>query len=476
MSELNKNNDQWGLPNHKPDPKLWDKISDQLDKGFLYENLSDLTRDLPEYSPDPKLWGRIDKELSKFSYNYFISHYKYYISSLIIILIALIVVFTGIFKQDKQPPILLNDDKEIQMVTPDQPLMDKSDINKFDKSSLIEEKNGNTFNTAKKGTKEFADINIELGKEQQDLSKLVDLTEVQLSSNSEIPDLKIASSYFDQVKFSLQPLKKISVSGFAATNSQNSGSILERNNFGKTSERKTKNDFPFERFYFGIHFSPEIIFKKTLNKNPTAWHVDFNAGYNISKWFVETGIGFSSLTCSEKYIYNYLQNDLIYKYTKVDSIIYTFDSIGMQLGKEFITSEVESYDSVEYQNAAQSNKKSSYIQIPLMFGYKMDLRKTTLFFKSGILLSILQKEENKGFDINESGIRVLNVYNQTPCSISTNWQLVLGIGIAYKVHRKINIVFEPQFRYYLNSYYNDSDGKTNKPYSLNFRAGIIYNF
>ncbi len=476
MSELNKNNNHWGLPNHKPDPKLWDKISDQMDKGFLYENLSDLTRDLPEHSPDPKLWGRINKELSKFSYVYFISRYKYYISSFIIILIAIILVFTGIFKPDKPPAILLSDEREIKTVTPDQSLMDKSDINKFDKSSVIEENNGNTFNTAKKGTKEFTNIKIELDEEQQNLSKLVDPTEIQQNRNSEISDLKITSSYYDQVKFSLQPLKKISVSGFTATNSQNSGSILERNNFGKTSERKTKNDFPFERFYFGIHFSPEIIFRKTLNINPIAWHLDFNAGYNISKWFVETGIGFSSLTCSEKYIYNYLQNDLIYKYTKVDSIIYTFDTIGMQLGKEFITSEVELYDSVEYQDAAQSSKKISYIQIPLMFGFKMDLRKTTLFFKSGILLSILQKAENKGFDINESGIRVLNMHNQTPCSISTNWQLIFGIGIAYKVHRKINIVFEPQFRYYLNSYYIDSGGKTKKPYSINLRAGIIYNF
>jgi len=111
-----------------------------------------------------------------------------------------------------------------------------------------------------------------------------------------------------------------------------------------------------------------------------------------------------------------------------------------------------------------------------MAGYNFEKKKFNLFLKSGLLLSILQNEKDNGFEVNESGIRVIDVQNQTPCSISTNWQLIIGAGIAYRLKRKISLSMEPQFRYYLNTEYQSGDGKIKKPYSFTIRAGILYNF
>jgi hypothetical protein len=78
--------------------------------------------------------------------------------------------------------------------------------------------------------------------------------------------------------------------------------------------------------------------------------------------------------------------------------------------------------------------------------------------------------------INGNEIRIVNVDRLSPDRVSTNWQMIISAGMGIRVTRSIYFTFEPQYRYYLNSYYSQQMKNYKKPYSIGIRAGLLLNF
>lgn len=58
---------------------------------------------------------------------------------------------------------------------------------------------------------------------------------------------------------------------------------------------------------------------------------------------------------------------------------------------------------------------------------------------------------------------------------TVNYSGNAGLGMIYHVGKKLNLLFEPRFRYFLNSV-NDASLPTTRPYSLAFYTGLSYTF
>ncbi|MBN2174059.1 MAG: outer membrane beta-barrel protein [Bacteroidales bacterium] len=475
MSDLNQHINPWDLPEHQPNEGNWEQISARMDHELPGGNLNQLVDDLPRHHPPSEVWSGIEQEIGRFSIAYFLKSRKIYILGFLGLIVASFFIYNEIdFNKGKQS---LTD----QMGTkPEFKIQNEENTTGDDKTPDFEVKNSVTQKAAIIDNNEFEE---ELESEPTVQEKIVDENRVGVGSNESTtiqivqsqskieyntPRIEFNSNLFENVTFLIVGLNP---------NNQDSKNILPRKEYYNRSFPFPIRKNSFDRFYFGFQLSPEFYVRENSGKAPFVAHVDVQMGYKSqSGWFVETGIGYAGYSCDEKYIYNFLQNELQYKYTKVDSIVYFFDSTNMQLHKDFVTSNVEIYDSIEYQGSMQSGKISSFLQLPLMAGYKLNMGKKYLFFKSGILLSVLMNERSDGFELNESGVRVINVMNQDNCSLSTNWQLVLGAGMGYRLGKKWSLAIEPQFRYYINSPYSGSDGKLKRPYGLNLRFGVYYNF
>ena len=70
--------------------------------------------------------------------------------------------------------------------------------------------------------------------------------------------------------------------------------------------------------------------------------------------------------------------------------------------------------------------------------------------------------------------RIVNVDKQVLSRINLNWQLMLSAGIGYSLTDRIAVHIEPTFSLYMSPEYENVKISTQNPYSIGFRAGIIY--
>lgn len=110
------------------------------------------------------------------------------------------------------------------------------------------------------------------------------------------------------------------------------------------------------------------------------------------------------------------------------------------------------------------------MEIPFQLKYKLIDRKMDFNFLSGFSTNILLGNNlflNEGSSKRSIGeIEAVNHIN-----LSGD----MGVGIEYAINKKLQLLFEPQFKYYLNSI-NKDNLISNRPYTLGFYTGMSYTF
>ncbi|MCF8378077.1 MAG: hypothetical protein K9H49_00790 [Bacteroidales bacterium] len=110
------------------------------------------------------------------------------------------------------------------------------------------------------------------------------------------------------------------------------------------------------------------------------------------------------------------------------------------------------------------------MEIPFHMKYKIIDRKLDFNVLSGLSTNIMVGNNlfvNEGSD--KTSIGEIESVNKI------NYSGDFGFGLEYEINKKLQLLFEPQFKYYLNSI-NKDNLVANRPYSMGFYTGLSYIF
>jgi hypothetical protein len=198
--------------------------------------------------------------------------------------------------------------------------------------------------------------------------------------------------------------------------------------------------------------------------------------YNTPKHLIQGGIEIS---------YFYDLCDYMVRMATWDSVGYINDVAGFVIDPEnpgniiFETNEVGVWDSISHRSHQQTRNNYTYLQFPVMFGYKaMDYGIFSAYIKAGPNFSLLLNKQEPGLDFYYPGATINAIENYSMPRVKANVQLLVSLGLQIQASEKLGILAEPVYRRYLNTVYdiNNNNEKLKNPYSIGFRAGVYYTF
>jgi hypothetical protein len=220
----------------------------------------------------------------------------------------------------------------------------------------------------------------------------------------------------------------------------------------------------------GVYASRDIIYYgKGHHKQSRAAGLSFSTFKG--PWEFETGVAFNISDDNGKFDVNFSSFDSIGYYNKVVS----FSPDPQIPGRVIFNTVMEGvYDSVGHNIEAQTVNRYSYLQIPLMAGYRIYAdRLFTISLKAGPVFSVLLASDEPPVTFSREGAILQSIDNQTPVRASTNWQIAAALGAGMHISRCLTLQFEPTYRSYLRPVYQHH---RSSPYSIGLKAGLLYRF
>ncbi|MBE0640449.1 MAG: hypothetical protein IH599_00335, partial [Bacteroidales bacterium] len=221
----------------------------------------------------------------------------------------------------------------------------------------------------------------------------------------------------------------------------------------------------------GLFYIPEIYHSEDLHAERTLYGFDGMMRYTWYNYTLEFGLGVSRVRNENLYTVDY--NAYLGTYKDLDSIAFQVDTINQTIVPLYFFNEVKVYDSTTSQYFDRTVNTYTYLQLPLMLGYRHPLGRTTLSLRGGPMLSVLVGSREPQIFVDNETDRILRIDDRTPGRIRTNWQFLMNAGVTYALTSRLSLSVEPGIRYYLNPIYQEAD---TKPWSASIRTGIIYEF
>lgn len=223
----------------------------------------------------------------------------------------------------------------------------------------------------------------------------------------------------------------------------------------------------------GLYFNPEMSSCKDQSiGNTVSYNASLLPQISFSHFFMQSGINMRFTHDNGDYGVNY--NRYLGTYEHVDYM--TFDTVNNVVIPTYYTHTVDVWDTVNHYKVFDTKANYTYLEIPVLFGYRYSFGKFSIFAKAGPSASFLIYKERATADVPEEGAKIINENYQVPVRNTINWQLMMGAGFDYKLAEKISFSLEPTFRYSIKPEYDLPDGAKGNTKSFGIRAGLNYNF
>ena len=429
------------LPGHKAPKGLWDNIETMI--------LSVPVDVLPVHKPSVATWSAIEAGISKSSF-FRKTTYRSLAIALLILLLggAATIYFNGKYFNNPKPA----EKSDFGIIT-----KDEQENIKSEEIIVIDDKSvDGTINN--------------IPDEAGVLTVVVHEQEIKPESNvSENNNVTVWKFHKEMTVTPLSHITKMSV-----TDQHKLPLMQNDNNANKRDPFQDCNfQLPEQNFYIGPGLEYQYFLNSITPENTKLkyWYsADLRVMYQRNRFFIETGLGISFSKDKVGFTYDYLTNEIVSTYEYVDSVYY--DPITGTT--EYYTTTVEVYDSIEYSQQSSSETSYTYLQIPLEIGYEVwKLNKFSLSIKAGITYfkELTAKEVQPNLFHENSRITSVNTSN-----IIRNKELFRvsgGIGLRWEFNRKMNIILNPSFNYFLNYIYQNLENKE-KPVGMGIRFGLYY--
>lgn len=223
----------------------------------------------------------------------------------------------------------------------------------------------------------------------------------------------------------------------------------------------------------GLYFNPEVTSCQDESVNNTInYNLSILPGLNFNRFFIQTGLNARFTHDKGNMAVDY--NRFLGTYE--DVYLVTFDSTENGIIPTYYTNTVEVYDTISHYVVSETKANYTYLEVPVLFGYRYNFGKFSLFAKAGPAASFLIVKDIPEAGSPEDNARIINVDYQIPLRSTINWQLMMGAGFGYQLADKISFSLEPTFRFALKPEYDLQTGTNAKTRSFGVRAGLIYNF
>lgn len=223
----------------------------------------------------------------------------------------------------------------------------------------------------------------------------------------------------------------------------------------------------------GIYFNPEVSnFQDESFENTISYGAGILPRISFNKLFIQSGINMRFTQDKANYSVDY--NRYLGSYEDVYEV--TFDSTDNGVIPTYHTQTVDVYDTINHYAITETHAKYTYLEIPVLVGYRYSFGKFSLFANGGPAASFLVIRNIPEVSNPEDKARIINVESQIPVRTSVNWQMMLGAGFDYQLAGRIRFSMEPTFRFALKPEYNLPEGAKRNTTSFGIRAGLNYTF
>ena len=236
------------------------------------------------------------------------------------------------------------------------------------------------------------------------------------------------------------------------------------------------NDYLYRSpWALGLLITPEWIYypgDSIVRKN--SYSIELAAIYQKDQFILRSGIGVAVSNDNGNFVINWETNDSTGFYYGINSFEIDAENPDSPIFDTFVETV---YDSVAHASHAYPDNQYTYLQIPLLVGYKvLDVNRFSCSLMGGPVLSLLIHEDEKTVGFSDIDATLINIENNTPKRLNTSWQFMFSAGFNYRISNSLSLTLEPTYKYYIRSVYEQRIAGTKNPWSIGLRGGIIYTF
>jgi len=199
-----------------------------------------------------------------------------------------------------------------------------------------------------------------------------------------------------------------------------------------------------------------------------------SVSYHSSKYVFQGGLEFSYMNDVGDYMVDMSTYDSVGFYYGVGEFVVDPENPDSVI---FVIQKVTVYDSVQHQPCYQTQNSYSYLQIPLMIGYKAYQRgRFSAYINAGPSISILLNNNVSNFTYSNPEATVHSINNYSLPRLSATIQVLVNLSFQYQLSKDVGILVEPTYRYYIQGVYDVNGEDLKKPSAVGIKGGIYYNF
>jgi hypothetical protein len=228
-------------------------------------------------------------------------------------------------------------------------------------------------------------------------------------------------------------------------------------------------------FSAGLSVSPEVSFYRssTADYQMNGW-LNLEATYHISRFSIASGVSVGYVSDQGNYRIDYRSRDSVGYYESVTGFTVNPDNPQEII---YTTELMNVYDSLYHVADDRTQNRFTYIQIPLLFGYRFfETSRLGLTLQAGPAVSFLTGRREAEPYINYPHARIIRITDNTPARTPVSWQLWLSVRVDYQITKQLSLFAEPTYKYSFRVYEPNSEGKTTGANSIGLGIGIQYNF
>ena len=238
---------------------------------------------------------------------------------------------------------------------------------------------------------------------------------------------------------------------------------------------KFRKERPTARQFYSasLGLTPEVAFysEPDVYAKTNFWLNGILTCY-ISRFSLATGFGLGYVYDNGKYNVEYKSRDSIGFFNSVTSY-----SLGTNNEIIYNTQKISVYDSLQHLGDYRTQNRYSYLQIPLLLGYRIFVsNRISMTFQTGPAISLLLGSRKSDPVIEYSNARIIRVDENTPSRIYTNWQLWANVYLEMRMNKQVSIYLEPTFKYFLKPMVSQENVHFKAPWTIGLGVGLQFNF